>query len=122
MARCSCPTLQAFAIMQLAIHIHTLVLLHSLNCSDPVVTIQKQLAALVDAYELLGFSYLVVNLLVGMACIPLVLWLTRFLAPRVEHIPALRRLIDNLTGQSLRTALDALATATAFEHELRAKV
>lgn len=145
--------LQAFAIVQLALHIHALVVLRSLNYSDPVVTIQKQLAALrvrwvrqtiwlyacipllwpallivamqallgLDAYELLGLSYLGLNLLVGIACVPLVLWLTHFLAPRVEHIPTLRRLVDDLTGQSLREALDALTTAAAFEQEPRAK-
>lgn len=143
--------LQVFAIMQLALHIHKLVMLRTLNYSEPVVTLQKRLAELrvrwarqiiwlyaclpllwppllivamqgllgLDAYALLGLPYLAVNLLVGLACVPLVLGLTRLLAPRVAHVPALRHLVDDLTGQSLREALDALAAATAFEQEPR---
>lgn len=145
--------LQVFTIVQLAIHIHKLTVLRSLNYSEPVVTLQKQLAALrvgwqrrliwlyaclpllwppllivamqgllgLDAYALLGLPYLGVNLLVGLACVPLVLWLARFLAPKVEHVPALRRLADDLTGRSMREALDALDAAVAFEREPRAE-
>lgn len=72
-----------------------------------------------DAYALLGFPYLAVNLLVGLACLPLVLWLARVLGPRVTHVPVLRRLVDDLTGRSLREARDALAAAAAFEREPR---
>jgi hypothetical protein len=145
--------LQLFAIVQLALHIHKLVVLRSLDYSEPVVSIQKRLAALrvrwlrqlvwlyaclpllwppllivamqgllgLDAYALLGLPYLGVNLLVGLACVPLVLWLARALAPRVGHVPALRRLVDDLTGRSLREALDALDAAAAFEREPRAE-
>lgn len=145
--------LQLFAIVQLALHIHKLVVLHSLDYSEPVVSIQKRLAALrvrslrqlvwlyaclpllwppllivamqgllgLDAYTLLGLPYLAVNLLVGLTCVPLVLWLARFLAPRVAHLPALQRLVDDLTGRSLREALDALDAAAAFEREPRAE-
>ncbi|GAB4433045.1 MAG: hypothetical protein OHK0015_21360 [Chloroflexi bacterium OHK40] len=56
-----------------------------------------------------------------LACVPLVLGLARLLAPRVAYVPALRRLVDDLTGQSLREALDALAAAAAFEQEPRAE-
>jgi hypothetical protein len=143
--------LQLFAIVQLALHIHKLVVLRSLDYSEPVVSIQKRLARLrvrwlrqlvwlyacipllwppllivamqgllgLDAYTLLGLPYLGVNLLVGLACVPLVLWLARALAPRVGHVPALRRLVDDLTGRSLREALDALDAAAAFEREPR---
>jgi hypothetical protein len=145
--------LQLFAIVQLALHIHKLVVLRSLDYSEPVVSIQKRLAALrvrwlrqlvwlyaclpllwppllivamqgllgLDAYALLGLPYLGVNLLVGLACVPLVLWLARALAPRVGHVPALRRLVDDLTGRSLREALDTLDAAAAFEREPRAE-
>lgn len=143
--------LQLFAIVQLALHIHKLVVLRSLDYSEPVVSIQKRLAALrvrslrqlvwlyaclpllwppllivamqgllgLDAYVLLGLPYLAVNLLVGLACVPLVLWLARALAPQVAHLPALQRLVDDLTGRSLREALDALDAAAAFEREPR---
>ncbi|HMQ35711.1 MAG TPA: hypothetical protein PKD53_33710 [Chloroflexaceae bacterium] len=145
--------LQLFAIVQLALHIHTLVILRSLDYSEPVVHIQKQLAALrvrwlrqlvwlyaclpllwppllivgmrgllgLDAYALLGLTYLGANLLFGLACVPLVLWLARILAPRVAHVPLLQRLVDDLTGRSLREALDALDAAAAFEREPRAE-
>jgi serine/threonine-protein kinase len=101
--------LQLFAVVQLALHIHKLVVLRSLDYSEPVVSIQKRLAALrvrslrqlvwlyaclpllwppllivvmqgllgLDAYVLFGLPYLAVNLLVGLACVPLVLWLAR---------------------------------------------
>lgn len=145
--------LPLFAIVQLALHIHKLVVLRSLDYSEPVVSIQMRLAALrvrslrqlvwlyaclpllwppllivamqgllgLDAYVLFGLPYLAVNLLVGLACVPLVLWLARALAPRVAHLPVLQRLIDDLTGRSLREALDALDAAAAFEREPRAE-
>lgn len=74
-----------------------------------------------DAYALLGLPYLALNLLFGLACVPLVLWLARYLAPRVEQMPVLQRLVDDLTGRSLREALDALDAAAAFEREPRAE-
>lgn len=145
--------LQLFATVQLALHIHMLVVLRSLDYSEPVVSIQKRLATLrvhwlrqlvwlyaclpllwppllivamrgllgLDAYTLLGLPYLGVNLLVGLACVPLILWLARALAPRVAHVPVLRRLVDDLTGRSIREALDALDAAAAFEREPRAE-
>lgn len=74
-----------------------------------------------DAYALLGLPYLGLNLLLGLACVPLILWLARGLTPRVAQVPALRRLADDLTGRSLREALDALDAAAAFEREPRAE-
>ncbi|NTU84557.1 MAG: hypothetical protein HGA45_35205 [Chloroflexales bacterium] len=87
----------------------------------PLLIVAMQGLLGLDAYVLFGLPYLAVNLLVGLACVPLVLWLARALAPRVAHLPVLQRLIDDLTGRSLREALDALDAAAAFEREPRAE-
>ncbi len=70
-----------------------------------------------DAYRLFGTAWLLANLLFGLAVIPLALWLSRRFRDRLGRSPAMRRLIDDLTGHSLNRAADFLKNLTEFEDE-----
>jgi hypothetical protein len=123
--------------------------LHSLDYSAPVVTIQKQLAALrierirvtkwvlllcpllwapllvvaleglfgLDAYLFLDGTWLAANLLLGLAFIPLMLWVARRVAGRWQGSPLFQSLMDDLAGRSLVAATGFLNELSRFEEE-----
>jgi hypothetical protein len=73
-----------------------------------------------DAYQLLGAGYLIANLLLGLALIPILIWASRRLAGRFGNSPFAQRLARDVAGANLSAALERLAGITAFEHEDRA--
>lgn len=68
-----------------------------------------------DVYAVMGAPWLLLNLLFGLACVPLVIGLARWAGPRAVRLPWLQRLLDDLAGQSLRRARAALDAIGAFE-------
>jgi len=72
----------------------------------------------IDAYRLFGGWYLVANLLLGVAAIPILLWLARRYGERLAGRPLLKRLADDVAGRNLTAALDHLAALAAFEAEV----
>jgi hypothetical protein len=70
-----------------------------------------------DAYDALGIGYLAANLALGIGAIPLGLWVSKRYAGRFGRSFLVRSLMDDLSGRSLRTALDSLRTALRFESE-----
>ena len=69
-----------------------------------------------DAYRLFGAVWLLVNLLFGLAVIPVGLWLSKRFSVRLDRSPLLQRLRADLTGHSLNAAIGCLATISEFEH------
>jgi hypothetical protein len=74
-----------------------------------------------DAYRLLGTAFLVSNLLVGLAIIPVALWLSNRFSDRMGRSPFLQRLMRDLAGYNLNAAAGFLATLSQFEDENVAK-
>ena len=71
----------------------------------------------VDAYALLDGRWLAVNVLFGLAVIPLGLWAARRYADRFQGSPVLRRLLRDLAGTNVNAAAGFLAMLTRFEQE-----
>ena len=72
-----------------------------------------------DAYRLFGAAYLVANLLVGLAIIPLAIWLSKKFGDRMGRSPVIQRLMKDLAGYNLNAAAGFLATLSEFEEEKR---
>ena len=70
-----------------------------------------------DAYRLFGTAFLVSNLLVGLAIIPLALWLSKRFSDRMGRSPMIQRLMRDLAGHNLNKATGFLATLSEFEDE-----
>lgn len=68
-----------------------------------------------DAYALFGTAYLAANLVLGLALIPLGIWASRRLGPRLGASPFFRRILDSISGHSLRTAAASMAELSEFE-------
>jgi hypothetical protein len=70
-----------------------------------------------DAYRLFGTLYLVANVLVGLAVIPVALWLSKRYGDRMGRSPLVQWLMRDLAGYNLNAATDFLATLSEFEAE-----
>jgi hypothetical protein len=71
----------------------------------------------VDAYNTLGSTFLLANLLFGLAFILLVLWVSKKFSDRMNRSSWMHRLMNNLAGQNLNAARDFLATLSEGEDE-----
>jgi hypothetical protein len=74
-----------------------------------------------DAYRLFGVPYLVANLLVGLAFIPLGIWLSKKFSDRMGRSPFIQRLMKDLAGYNLNAAAGFLASLSEFEDETLAQ-
>ena len=74
-----------------------------------------------DAYRLFGIPYLVANLLLGLAIIPLGIWLSKKFSDRMGRSPFFQRLMKDLAGYNLNAATGFLARLSEFEDENLAK-
>jgi hypothetical protein len=72
-----------------------------------------------DAYRLFGAAYLVANLLVGLAIIPLAIWLSKKFSGRMNRSPIIQRLMKDLAGYNLNAAASFLAALSEFGDEKR---
>jgi hypothetical protein len=70
-----------------------------------------------DAYKLFGTAFLLTNLAVGLALIPLAIWASRKFGDRVGRSPIIQRLMRELAGYNLNAAMGRLATLSEFETE-----
>jgi hypothetical protein len=70
-----------------------------------------------DAYRLFGTAFMVSNLLVGLAIIPLALWLSKRFSDRMGRSPFIQRLMQDLAGYNLNAAAGFLATLSQFADE-----
>lgn len=69
----------------------------------------------IDAYSALPPVWLAGNLLFGVAFIPLMLWVSKRVGPRISGSSLVRRLMDDLAGRSLTTAARVLDDVSRFE-------
>jgi hypothetical protein len=58
-----------------------------------------------------------VNVAFGLLLIPLAVWLSEKFADRMQRVPFVQRLMDDIAGRSLTDAANFLSAVTAFEHE-----
>ena len=70
-----------------------------------------------DAYLFLDGTWLAVNLGIGLAFIPLMLWAARRFAGRWQGSPLFQSLMDDLAGRSLVAAAGFLSALSDFEGE-----
>jgi predicted membrane metal-binding protein len=73
----------------------------------------------VDAYKTLGPAYLLASLLLGLAIIPLAIWLSKKFGDGMDRSPKIQWLMKELAGYNLNAASDFLATLSEFEVEKR---
>jgi hypothetical protein len=82
-----------------------------------IVTLKGLLG--VDAYALFPLSWLIANVLFGMAVIPLVFWLSKRYRHRIARSRWIQRIKQDLAGESLNAAANFLTTLAEFEDETR---
>jgi hypothetical protein len=75
----------------------------------------------VDAYRVFGGTALAVNVLFGLAVIPVAIWVSRKFGDRMGRTPIIQRLMRELAGYNLNAATRFLATLSEFEDERRDK-
>jgi hypothetical protein len=73
----------------------------------------------VDAYRAFGGTVLAVNVLFGLAIIPLAIWVSRKFGDRMDRSPMIQRLMRALAGYDLNAATGFLAKLSDFENERR---
>lgn len=71
----------------------------------------------VDAYRVFGGTVLAVNVLFGLAIIPLAIWVSRKFGDRMGRYPVIQRLMRVLAGYDLNAATGFLATLSEFGDE-----
>jgi hypothetical protein len=70
-----------------------------------------------DAYAAFGGTVLGVNVLFGLAIIPLVIWASRKFGDRMHRSPMIQRLMITLAGYNLNAATAFLATLSEFAND-----
>ncbi len=73
----------------------------------------------VDAYQVLDRTYLAVNILFGLAIIPLAIWVSRKYGDRMGRSPIIQRLMRILAGYDLNAAASFLTTLSHFADDQR---
>jgi len=108
-------TLEALRVLR--IRTTQWVLLGSPLAWTPLLVVGLQALFGVDAYTTLGVPYLALNLLFGVAFIPLMRWAARRWSHRLQGTGWARRWVEALTGTSLTAALGRLSSIADFERE-----
>jgi hypothetical protein len=70
-----------------------------------------------DAYAIFFGRWLAINVLFGLAVIPLAVWLARRYAGRMDRSPLVQRLLRDLGGYNLNAATGFLSSLEQFEAE-----
>jgi len=68
----------------------------------------------IDAYHLFGITYWVMNLLFGLAMIPIGIGVARKCQEQLFHSPFLQRVVRDIAGKSLNEATDFLTSLAEF--------
>ena len=80
-----------------------------------IVTLKGYLG--LDAYALFPGRWLAANLALGVAAIPVLIWLSRRFAGRIGGSPFYRRLLDDIAGRNLAAATGYLDALASFERD-----
>ena len=81
----------------------------------PFFIVSLKLLFAVDAYRFLSTTFIVGNLLFGLAIIPISIWITRRFDLRIQRSVFMRRLADEIAGRSLTEAQTYAAKLSDFE-------
>jgi hypothetical protein len=73
----------------------------------------------VDAYAVLDSGWLLLNLILGLAVIPLAICMSKRYADRLERSPMVQRFMKDIAGHSLSSATRFLAKLKDFEKQER---
>jgi hypothetical protein len=73
----------------------------------------------VDAYKVFGGTVLAVNVLFGLAVIPVAIWVSRKFGDRMGRSPVIQRVMRELAGYNLNAATCFLSQLSEFEDEER---
>ncbi len=68
-----------------------------------------------DTYRLFGAAWLSANVLLGLAIIPLAIWMSKRFGDRLGRFPLMQRLRNDLMGPNLNAAVGFLAILSEFE-------
>jgi hypothetical protein len=64
-----------------------------------------------------GWNFLALNLLLGVAVIPVAIWASRKYGDRLGRSWLTRRVAEEIAGRELRVAMDSLAKISEFDRE-----
>jgi hypothetical protein len=71
----------------------------------------------VDAYQVFSPAFLLTNVAIGLALIPVAIWVSRKYGHRTDRFPAVAWLTRELAGHYINATSDFLATLSEFERE-----
>jgi hypothetical protein len=71
----------------------------------------------VDAYAIFNSTWLAANLALGVAVIPLAVWISKRYADRMERSPLVQRLMRDLAGYNLNAATGFVSSLARFKEE-----
>jgi hypothetical protein len=94
-----------------------LILLSVLLLWTPLLIVTLKSLLGVDAYALFSSSWLAANVALGVAVIPLAVWISKRYADRMERSPLVQRLMRDLAGYNLNAATGFLSSLARFEEE-----
>lgn len=72
----------------------------------------------VDAYQVLGSGYLIANVAIGVAVIPVAIWASKKFGERLGSSPTMQWLMRELAGYNLNAAKGFLRTLSEFKDEM----
>jgi len=72
----------------------------------------------VDAYKVLGNGFLIANVAIGVAVIPVAIWVSKKFGERMGSSPTMQRLMRELAGYNLSAATSFLRTLSEFKNEI----
>jgi hypothetical protein len=85
----------------------------------PLLIVVLEALARVNAYDVFPVTWLLANVALGVAVIPLGLWLSRHFSERMKRFPLVQQLMRTIAGRDLQSAERYLATLADFEHAER---
>ena len=72
----------------------------------------------VDPYKVFGSGFLIANVAIGVAVIPVAIWVSRKFGERMRSSPAMQWLMRELAGYNLNAANGFLRTLSEFKDEM----
>jgi hypothetical protein len=72
----------------------------------------------VDAYKVLGNGFLIANVAIGVAVIPVAIWVSKKFGERMGSSPTMQWLMRELAGYNLSAATGFLRTLSEFKNEI----
>lgn len=94
-----------------------LILLSVLLLWTPLLIVTLKSLFGVDAYALFSSAWLAANVALGVAVIPLAVWISKRYADRMERSPLVQRLMRDLAGYNLNAATGFVSSLARFEEE-----